>query len=410
MVFSALPLRELWTIAMIDVLFILDDKTEVPAIVSKAAAMFSVARIPASDIKPDHVARARVVVVHAALRSVGDVERIEQASDETRRREDCIYVAKGIDRAGIVQAESIGIGRVFATHQPLDDVITAIQAILNRELSNKLTGHPAPVVQAVETTDTLFRQVASAMRAGAPLPLRLLTASSESIGAAVASVGLIEWINAVEMHHSQTCRHVMTVAGYAGAFARKLGLSGSDTALFTKASLLHDVGKLFIPISILEKAGPLSDGERKAIMTHPLRGAKALKRGNAAHPLVITAARSHHEYLDGSGYPDKLAGDQINPLVRMLTIVDIYSALTEERAYKAAMTPRLAITQMAGMKGKLDARLFAAFRDMVLNPVFGSQRSVRSIENGPVQDCLANGIHPFDRMEISHRDGQRAVG
>ncbi|MCA1244861.1 HD domain-containing protein [Stappia stellulata] len=395
---------------MIDVLFVLDDKTEVPAIVNKAAAMFSVARIPASDIKPDHVARARVVVVHAALRSVGHVERIEQASDETRRREDCIYVAKGIDRAGIVQAESIGIGRVFAAHQPLDDVFTAIQAILNRELSNKLTGHPASVVQAVETTDTLVRQVAAAMRADAPLPLRLLSASSQSIGVAVGSGGLMQWINAVELHHSQTSRHIMMVAGYADAFARTLGLSGSDTALFTEASLLHDVGKLFIPISILEKAGPLSDAERKAIMTHPLRGAKALKRDNAAHPLVIAAARSHHEYLDGSGYPDKLAGDQISPLVRMLTIVDIYSALTEERAYKAAMTPRLAITQMAGMKGKLDARLFAAFRDMVLNPVFGSQRSARSAENGPVQDCLANGIHPLDCGVFSHTAGQRAAG
>jgi putative nucleotidyltransferase with HDIG domain len=248
------------------------------------------------------------------------------------------------------------------------------------------------------------------MRAGAPLPLRLLSASSQSIGAAVGSGGLMQWINAVELHHSQTCRHIMMVAGYADAFARALGLSDRDTALFTEASLLHDVGKLFIPISILEKAGPLTDAERKAIMTHPLRGAKALKRGNAAHPLVIAAARSHHEYLDGSGYPDKLAGDQISPLVRMLTIVDIYSALTEERAYKAAMTPRLAITQMAGMKGKLDARLFAAFRDMVLNPVFGSQRSARSLESGPVQDCLANGIHPFDRRAVSCDEGHRAVG
>lgn len=395
---------------MVDVLFVLDDTTEVPAILNRAAAMFRVARIAASNLKPEHAASARVVVVHAALRCVGDVERIEQASDETRRRDDCIYVAKGIDRAGIVQAESIGIGRVFASHQPLEDALTAIQAILNRELSSRLSDQPAQTVQAVETTDTLFRQVASAMRAGAPLPLRLLSASSQSIGAAVGSGGLLQWINAVEHHHSQTCRHIMMVAGYADAFARSLGLSSDDTALFTEASLLHDVGKLFIPISILEKAGPLTDAERKAIMTHPLRGAKALQRGRAAHPLVVAGARSHHEYLDGSGYPDKLSGERITPLVRMLTIVDIYSALTEERAYKPAMTPRLAITQMAGMKGKLDQRLFAAFRDMVLNPVFGAHRSARTAETGPAQDCLVHGIHPMDRGAMSHQGDRRAAG
>jgi putative nucleotidyltransferase with HDIG domain len=395
---------------MIDVLFVLDDKTETPTILNRAAAMFRVARVQASAIEPDHVASARVVVIHAALRSVQDVMCIERASDEWGRREKCIYVAKGTDRAGIVQAESLGIGRVVAAHQPQEDVLTAIQAILNRELSARLEGQPASVVQAMETTDTLVRQVASAMRAGSPLPLRLLSASSQSIGAAVGACGLMQWINAVEMHHGQTSRHIMMVAGYADAFARTLRLSAGDTALFTEAGLLHDVGKLFIPISILEKAGPLSDAERKAIMKHPLRGAQALKRDGVAHPLVIAAARSHHEYLDGSGYPDKLAGDQINPMVRMLTIVDIYSALTEERAYKAAMTPRLAITQMAGMKDKLDRRLFAAFRDMVLNPVFGSQRSARVMENEPAQDCLAKGIHPFDRGTVSHGDGQRAVG
>ncbi|WP_157727650.1 HD-GYP domain-containing protein [Stappia sp. ES.058] len=392
---------------MIDVLFVLDDKTETPAIVTRAAAMFSVARVSASGIGPEHVSSARVMVVHAALRNLHDVARIEDACDELRRRDDCVYVAKGSERAGIVQAESVGIGRVIAAHQPLEDVLAAIQCILNRDLANRLDGYPEQVIETINTTGTLFQQVAAAMREDGPLPLRLLSDSSRNIGAAIECVGLVEWINAVEMHHSQTCRHVLMVAGYADAFARSLGLSASDTLLFTKASLLHDVGKLFIPIGILEKAGPLSEQERRAIMTHPLRGAKALRKGSGAQPLVIAAARSHHEYLDGTGYPDGLAGGQICPLVRMLTIVDIYSALRETRAYKAGMTPRLAITEMAGMKGKLDPRLFAAFRDMVLNPVFGSQRSSRGPETRLANDCLLNGIHPLDRetrpLEVGHR-------
>ncbi|WP_051242322.1 HD-GYP domain-containing protein [Stappia stellulata] len=395
---------------MIDVLFVVDDKTDVPAVLNKTSAMFSVTRVLATALEPGHVAGARVIVVHAALRSVDEVARIEDACDEARRRDDCIYVAKDTDRAGIVQAESVGIGRVVASHQPVEDVLAAIQGILNRELAHSLKDQPAQVVQAIESTGMLFRQVASAMRDDAPLPLRLLSASSQNIGAAIESVGLVEWINAVEMHHSQTCRHILMVAGYADAFARNLGLSANDTLVFTQASLLHDVGKLFIPISILEKAGPLTDQERQAIMMHPLRGAKALRRGGRAHPLVVEAARSHHEYLDGSGYPDRLTDERISPLVRMLTIVDIYSALREERAYKAAMTPRLAITEMAGMKGKLDPRLFAAFRDMVLNPVFGSQRSSRDAEAVSADDCLVNGLHPLDRATPVRNVARRATG
>ena len=127
-----------------------------------------------------------------------------------------------------------------------------------------------------------------------------------------------------------TCRHMLTVAGHASSFGQYLSLHESDVAMLAEAALLHDVGKLFIPISVLEKTGELTEMERRAINTHSMRGASALVRGGRTAKEVIAAVRDHHEYLDGSGYPRGVGADGLGPLTRMITIADIYSALTEE--------------------------------------------------------------------------------
>lgn len=190
---------------------------------------------------------------------------------------------------------------------------------------------------------------------------------------------------------------MLSVAGNGSAFGQFLGLHDTDIAMITETCLLHDVGKLFIPITVLEKDGPLSDGEKRLINTHPARGAFALQRGGRSAVEVIQAVRDHHEFLDGSGYPNGIGGSSIGPLTRIVTIADIYSALTEERSYKAAMSPRQALAIMSEMKGKLDARLFTAFRSMVLAPVFTTKRGEQGEGDGVRMPCLKSGRHPLDR-------------
>ena len=381
---------------MYDVMILKDEVTGGEALTRPIASAYSCLVRTFKDLPVSEADSATVVIVYSELRRPEDVSRLCEAFPPAFRIMHMIYVAPSIERAGIVQAESVGLGRIYATHQTVDDVRRGVREILNRELSRRLARFSANITKAVEASDTFHTNVASAMRQSKPLPLGGLRTTSDAIGSAVRQEGLATWLSAVKMHHSQTCRHVMNVAGLAGAFAAHLGLDATDASLLIEASLLHDVGKLFIPIAILEKPGRLSDDERAMINLHPGRGAEALVHSGVEDAMLIAAARSHHEYLDGSGYPDGLSGDAITPLVRVITIIDIYSALTEERVYRETLTPRLAIAELARMKSKLDQRLFAEFRKMTLDPAFAATRKCQEPSTPIPHASLRAGLHPLD--------------
>ncbi|MCC4243218.1 HD-GYP domain-containing protein [Stappia indica] len=382
---------------MIDVIILVDQDNAEPAFGSALALAYKVARIPLAAANACRLAEARVVILHSSLRRQSEVALLAAGLDEDRRKRDTIYVAPGSDRAGLVQAEALGIECVIPNFRPPADIHSAVQSILNRNLSTHLAGRSPRVAKAVENGDILYRQLGAAMRADRPLPPEILGATARAISEATRREGLAGWLDAVKLHHSGTCRHMLSVAGNGSAFGQFLGLHDTDIAMITEACLLHDVGKLFIPITVLEKDGPLSAGEKRVINTHPARGAFALQRGGRSAVELIQAVRDHHEYLDGSGYPNGISGSSIGPLTRIVTLADIYSALTEERSYKAAMPPRQAIAIMSEMKGKLDDRLFAAFRSMVLEPVFATNRGGREEARGVRAPCLKSGRHPLDR-------------
>src|SRR4051794_12112349 len=102
--------------------------------------------------------------------------------------------------------------------------------------------------------------------------------------------------------------------------------------------LLHDIGKLAVPATILEKPGALTPEERAIVQTHPEAGAELLDSAKFS-PLVRAIVREHHERWDGLGYPRKLAGTQINELARIGAVADVYDAITSERPYKPARPP-----------------------------------------------------------------------
>jgi len=131
--------------------------------------------------------------------------------------------------------------------------------------------------------------------------------------------------------------------------------------------MFHDIGKAKIPLAILEKPGRLDVRERALIDTHPAAGYDVLKGNAAISPEILDAVRHHHEYLDGSGYPDALCAASISDIVRILTISDIFSALIEHRPYKPTMPREAAYEIIRSMKGKLEMPLVVAFRDVALN-------------------------------------------
>jgi HD-GYP domain-containing protein (c-di-GMP phosphodiesterase class II) len=140
-----------------------------------------------------------------------------------------------------------------------------------------------------------------------------------------------------------------------------LRFTANDQKRVTGAALLHDLGKSKIPLCILDKAGPLTNEEMSTMRDHVRIGYELLNANGHFESEQLEVVLKHHELLDGSGYPDGLVGTQINDLVRLVTISDIYAALIERRSYKESMHPRLALKTLQSVEGKLEGPLVRAF-------------------------------------------------
>ena len=175
------------------------------------------------------------------------------------------------------------------------------------------------------------------------------------------SAAAAHWLSIIQSYHDGTAQHCSLVSAIAMLFARGLGFSAGDQRRLFEAAHFHDVGKVHVPLSILDKPGALDPEERRVMETHARAGYDMLVGNDAVPGEVAEAARDHHEYLDGTGYPQGIGGRRIADITRMITICDIFAALIERRAYKAPRTAREAYAIMQSMDGKLDATLLRAF-------------------------------------------------
>lgn len=156
--------------------------------------------------------------------------------------------------------------------------------------------------------------------------------------------------------------HSERLTEYAVELGESLDLNDEDLETLRVACLLHDIGKVGIPDTILTKPGPLTDDERKIVQQHPVIGESIcapLKSLRHVLPII----RHHHERMDGSGYPDGLRGDRIPLKSRILQIADIYDALTTDRPYRDALQPNdaLDVLAMEAQRGWLDQWLVRRF-------------------------------------------------
>ena len=165
-----------------------------------------------------------------------------------------------------------------------------------------------------------------------------------------------------------TAGHSRRVAGYAEAIAEALGFDAEQRRRLRRAALLHDVGKLGVSNMILEKPGKLDDAEWQAMREHPAKSEAILSRIAA----LADAARiggAHHEKLDGSGYPRGLSGPAIDRATRVVTVADVFDALTADRPYRAAMPVAQALAIIEADAGRaLDPDCVGALRDRLAVP------------------------------------------
>jgi putative two-component system response regulator len=147
----------------------------------------------------------------------------------------------------------------------------------------------------------------------------------------------------------------------------RLTLPEDQIKALRRAGVVHDIGKVAVPDSILLKPGPLTPEETTFIQKHPVVGERICAPLKTFR-LVLPIIRHHHEKYDGSGYPDGLVGDAIPLTARILQLSDVYDALTTDRPYKVAFTPEVALDLMEeeSERGWWDRQLLTAFRQMVL--------------------------------------------
>ena len=183
--------------------------------------------------------------------------------------------------------------------------------------------------------------------------------------------------------------HVARVCALAGALGEAVGLSRAEHEALRKGAMFRDTGKLDVPEYILRKPGPLDAEERACVRAHPILGARLLlAAGNDAlepHRRILTlaasAVRSHHERLDGAGYPDGLAGEAVPALARIVAVADVYAALTADRPYRAALPVPRAVETLQELAGpRLDPALVSLFLSQEIHTAVPSKSPAEPLQ------------------------------
>src|ERR1700730_8778718 len=337
-----------------------DQSSELADILQSVGEVESIAT---SEIPEKPARQVSGIVVDINLRSPESVQRVRnKLRGEAYRSMPRLFVLADALHHASMQAWALGATDTIS--RPFDAVaiLQRVRSAFPDSASYDATDRGKALNRGVEPAHAVMVKMFESLPVGEPLTFDDVVQAETKILKAIKHTSLREWLTAVGCHHTDSYRHCLFVTGFAVAFAQNLGMREDDQRRLARAALLHDVGKAFIPVAILDKPGALSDQERAEIRQHPRRGYDALAAQGGFPAEMLDVVLHHHELLDGSGYPNGLSGNQISDIVRLTTIVDIYAALVEKRAYRLPFTHARAFTLMEGMGGKLDQQLLQAFR------------------------------------------------
>ncbi|WP_332302774.1 HD-GYP domain-containing protein [Rhizobium sp. GR12] len=183
---------------------------------------------------------------------------------------------------------------------------------------------------------------------------RIMSAASSNAGALIGVARL-------KQKDEITFLHSLAVSALMISFGRALGLGEEDVRLLGVGGLVHDLGKMALPDTILKSTGKLTAEEMQLVRLHPQRGYEMVSLIPDTPQQVLDICRHHHEKFDGSGYPSGLAGHDIPYVARLAAICDVYDALTTTRPYKRAWSQAQAIHVMMTSPGHFDEELLAKF-------------------------------------------------
>jgi putative nucleotidyltransferase with HDIG domain len=303
------------------------------------------------------------VVVDINLRSPESVQAVRKKlqADAYSQMPRLFVLADALHHASM---QAWALGATDTISRPLDAgaIMQRIRAAFPDSQFFDASDRGKTLNRGVAAAHAVITKIFQRVPSGAALTMDDVVQAESKILKAMKHSSLREWLTTVGCHHQGSYRHCLFVTGFAVAFAQHLGMREEDQRRLTRAALLHDVGKAFISTAILDKPGALNEEELAEMRQHPRRGYDALAAQGSFPPEMLDVVLHHHEMLDGSGYPNGLSGSQISDIVRLTTIVDIYAALVEKRAYRLPFTHTRAFGIMESMGAKLDQQLLQAFR------------------------------------------------
>lgn len=189
---------------------------------------------------------------------------------------------------------------------------------------------------------------------------------NECVHSVIRHPDALLWMSKMRDENEYTAEHCLNVCILAIAFGRQLGLGEQELQNLGMCGLLHDVGKMKIPPEILNKPDTLSAKEMRIMMAHTVHGRNLLLSSSGIYSGAIDVALSHHERIDGMGYPRQLAGNSISRFSKIIAIVDAYDAMTADRCYQSARTSTEAIKIIYKERGQhFDEQLALKFLQTV---------------------------------------------
>ncbi|HMM23060.1 MAG TPA: HD-GYP domain-containing protein [Selenomonadales bacterium] len=219
--------------------------------------------------------------------------------------------------------------------------------------------------KTIEAIKTIFEGI----REHRQIPIAGLQAMvDETLVVLVNTVGVLYYLYEVREHSNYTFQHSINVAVVSGVLGNWLNYEAGSKNRLILAGLLHDIGKLFIPLPILDKPGKLSHAEFEAVKKHPEEGHHLVKYADELPRDVKMGILQHHERLDGSGYPFGFTGNEIHEYARIVAVADIYDAMVSDRTYRKRLTPLLAAEKITDqMYRQLDTHVCLTFLNNIKN-------------------------------------------
>ncbi len=327
-----------------------------------AAVALPVDRFARHDERGEHT----VLVVDVDLRNTTHV-RIVKAGLARNEALPAVFAVERGSHADEIQAMALGADRLVT--RPIEPLALeqAIRVLLPDAVADDGAGDLADeapgVPPAIRAGTASAAAVFARFRNGRPPSPAALDGWSGAIDEEIDAVGIDRWLATARNHHGGAMQHTMLVAGLASRFGADLGLPVPERRLLTAAALVHDIGAARIPQELFEKGDRLTEAEAAIVRKHPTVGA-AFLADSGLDARIVAAVRQHHEYLDGSGYPDRLRGAEISSLSRIVGLCDVFAGLVGQHSYRLPMPAEAACRQLEQMAeaGKLDPTLVRAFQ------------------------------------------------